>query len=76
MDGPESPEPTTLVGTGTTGREVAKAAMDGPQKAAAASRASVILPHSTMGDGVKDMGEGHRGRPGVPGLSRAAFTNF
>ena len=65
-----------LVGRATTGREVAKAAIDGPKKAAAISKGNVIRPHNANLEGVSGMGIGHRLGLEVPGPSRAAFNIF
>jgi hypothetical protein len=62
--------------TATTGREVAKAAIDGPKKAAATNSGKVIRPHSDNVEGVNGMGVGHRPGAEVPGASRAAFNFF
>ncbi len=62
--------------TATTGREVAKAAIDGPKKAAATTRGKVIRPHKANLDGVSGMGIGQRSVAEVPGPSRAAFKMF
>ena len=63
-------------GTATTGREVAKAAIDGPKKTAAISSGNVIRPQSANLDGVSGMGIGQRLGLEVPGPSRAAFNFF
>src|SRR3954469_2225695 len=55
--------------TATTGREVAKAAIDGPKKAAATSSGKVIRPQSANLDGVSGMGIGHPRGAEVPGRS-------
>ena len=52
--------------TATTGRKVAKAAIDGPKNRARASKGQVIWPHSAKRDGVMDMGVGHRLGAEVP----------
>jgi hypothetical protein len=59
-----------------TGRELARAATDGPKKTAATSSGNVIRPHSANLDGVSGMGIGHRPGREVPGHSRAAFNIF
>ncbi len=59
-----------------TGRELAKAAIDGPKKAAATSTGMVTRPHNANLDGVSGMGIGQRPSCKVPGPSRAAFNIF
>ena len=62
--------------TATTGREVAKAAIDGPKKAAATSSGNVIRPQSANLDGVSGMGIGQRWRPRFPVIRALRSTYF